>query len=179
MNDPSAQWYFGSGGQQHGPVTTDAIKQMLREGKISTADLVWSEGMSDWRVIAGLPEFTTPSSPAVPALTPPAAVPQYAAQPYPAQYGAQPLGYRTTAFTGESYNGLAIAGFVLSFLMPLVGLIISIVALSSMKKSGNLEGHGLAKAGLIISISWFVLGFLFFCLWSTLAVGLISASRGH
>src|SRR5947209_8716449 len=96
MNDPSPQWYFGRGGQQQGPVSTDVLRQMLREGKLSTADLVWREGMSNWRVIAGLADFANPGIPA-PANAPmppiPEASPQYAARPYTANYGAQPLGF--------------------------------------------------------------------------------------
>src|SRR5690348_1663 len=131
MNDSSPQWFFGQSGQQHGPVSTDALRQMLREKKISSADLVWREGMSDWRVIAGLPEFANPNAPLPPSAPPPAVaapVPApYGAHPYPGQYGAQPVGYRSAAAPiGASSNGLAVAGFVLAFCVPLAGLIISI-----------------------------------------------------
>ena len=47
-------------------------------------------------------------------------------------------------------NGMAIAGFVLSFFVPLLGLIFSIIGLS---KANSLNGNkkGLAIAGIIIS----------------------------
>lgn len=47
-------------------------------------------------------------------------------------------------------NGLAVAALVLSFFVPIIGLILGIVALSSIKKSGE-GGKGLAKAAIIIS----------------------------
>lgn len=49
-------------------------------------------------------------------------------------------------------KGLAILGLVFSFIFPLVGLIISIVALNKFKESGETDGKGFATAGLIIGI---------------------------
>jgi hypothetical protein len=51
----------------------------------------------------------------------------------------------------KTTNGLAIAGLILAFLAPLIGLILSIVGLSQAKKR-NQNGRGLAIAGIIISI---------------------------
>lgn len=71
------------------------------------------------------------------------------AQPAPVQYAAAP-----PATPGK---GLAIAGLILAILVPIVGLIISIIAAVKLKKSG---GIGLAVAGIIIgalfSIGWIV-----------------------
>lgn len=52
--------------------------------------------------------------------------------------------------TIEKINNLAIFGFVASFLIPVAGLIISIMALNDMK-SGSQRGRGLAIAGVVIS----------------------------
>jgi hypothetical protein len=46
-------------------------------------------------------------------------------------------------------NGLAIAGFVCSFLIPLIGLILSIIGLKKSKELN--DGKGLSTAGIIIS----------------------------
>src|SRR5262245_8984057 len=49
-------------------------------------------------------------------------------------------------------SGLAIAGFVCSFFCGLVGLILSIMGRSECKRSGGqVQGAGLALAGIIIS----------------------------
>lgn len=53
-------------------------------------------------------------------------------------------------------NGCAIAGLVLAFFMPLIGLILSIVGLAKVKSCGG-EGKGLAIAGLVLSILFIVL----------------------
>ena len=50
----------------------------------------------------------------------------------------------------KTTNGLAIAGFVLSFASSILGLIFSILGLNEAKKTNN--GRGLAIAGIIISV---------------------------
>ncbi len=46
-------------------------------------------------------------------------------------------------------NGMAIAGFILSFFVPLLGLIFSILGLKKVKETN--KGKGLSTAGIIIS----------------------------
>jgi hypothetical protein len=59
----------------------------------------------------------------------------------------------------QKTNGLAIAGFILSFLCPLIGLILSGVGLSQINSSGGMQkGKGLAVAGIVIAIVMMVLG---------------------
>lgn len=48
-------------------------------------------------------------------------------------------------------NGMAIAGFVCSLFIPILGLIFSAIALGQIKRRGG-RGKGLATAGLVISI---------------------------
>lgn len=50
----------------------------------------------------------------------------------------------------QKSNGMATAGFVLSFFVPLLGIIFSVIGLSKSKDAG--KGKGLAIAGIIISI---------------------------
>jgi len=56
-------------------------------------------------------------------------------------------------------NGMAIAGFILSFIFPLLGLIFSIVGYSKAKYLNN-SGKGLALAGIIISAISMVIGLI-------------------
>lgn len=71
----------------------------------------------------------------------------------------------TNASNGSSSNGMAIAGFVLSFFIPLLGLIFSILGLKRSKETNN--GKGLSTAGIIISCITMVI---------TLIIGIISFS---
>jgi hypothetical protein len=66
----------------------------------------------------------------------------------------QPMGQPST-------SGMAIAGFVLSFLCALLGLIFSIIGYNQVKNSNGMKtGGGLALAGIIISIINMLLGFM-------------------
>lgn len=50
----------------------------------------------------------------------------------------------------EETNGMAIAGFVCSFLIPLLGLIFGAIGLKTANNIGN--GRGLSIAAIVISI---------------------------
>lgn len=63
---------------------------------------------------------------------------------------AQPSG--NTVHAPEENNGMAIAGFVCSFFVPVVGVVLSAIGLSRVKKNITSKGKGLAVAGLVISI---------------------------
>lgn len=57
-----------------------------------------------------------------------------------------------TVHAPEDNNGMAIAGFVCSFFVPVVGVVLSAIGLSRVKKNITSKGKGLAVAGLVISI---------------------------
>ncbi len=59
-----------------------------------------------------------------------------------------------------TWNGLCIAGFVCSFLVPIVGLILSIVALTQINRTGE-KSRGMAIAGIVISVVIWLFSFIF------------------
>lgn len=75
--------------------------------------------------------------------------------PGPGQYP----GYGQPQMRSQKTNGMAIAGFVLSFFCGLLGLIFSAVALSQIGKTGE-GGKGLAIAGIVISVVSFIFGLM-------------------
>ena len=78
---------------------------------------------------------------------------QQSAQPgaaYPPQGAYQQGAYPYPAQQQPNWNGMCIAGFVCSFLISIVGLVLSIVGLKRVKQSGE-RGQGLAIAGIVIS----------------------------
>jgi hypothetical protein len=106
----------------------------------------------------------------------------YAANPYGygGGYGAGAggtLGYQSNRRAGPSQQGMAVAGFVLSLVFPLAGLIVSWLALNGMKANRNYEGKGLAQAGLIISIVCVALGFLWLIIVFGFFVSMNAAAR--
>ncbi|KAA8816451.1 DUF4190 domain-containing protein [Bifidobacterium callitrichos] len=90
----------------------------------------------------------------------------YAPQPgQPGQYGQQPYGqnpYAQPAYgypvppQNQSWNVMAVAGFICSFFIAIAGLILSIIGLRQIKRTGE-KGRGLAIAGIIISAVQMVL----------------------
>jgi hypothetical protein len=50
-------------GEQVGPYTEDQIAEMLSEGSISREDLIWHEGLSEWKTISSVMDITTESEP--------------------------------------------------------------------------------------------------------------------
>lgn len=125
----------------------------------------------------GLPPQHNGSPAMAPSYTRPSGVPQspaheYSADPYGGQpygqqpyggqpYGAQPGGWHEQPYGYQGYdpygepphrgNGMAVAGFVLSFFGGLLGLIFSIIGLKRSKEPGR-GRKGLAIAGIVISI---------------------------
>jgi hypothetical protein len=51
----------------------------------------------------------------------------------------------------ERCNTCAIIGFVMSFYVPIIGIVFSIIGLNQIKKSTE-TGKGLAIAGIIVSV---------------------------
>ena len=77
--------------------------------------------------------------------------------PSPQQQTPQPNGSTKT-------NSLAIWGLVLAFFFPIIGLILSIVAKSQIKKTGE-GGSGLATGGIIVSIVLIIFQILAVIFW--------------
>ncbi len=71
-------------------------------------------------------------------------------QPYGQQPYGQPYAQQPVAYPQDRWNGMAIAGFVCSFIFSIVGLVLSIIGYNQTKKTGE-KGKELALAGIIIS----------------------------
>jgi hypothetical protein len=86
------------------------------------------------------------------------AAPGYPPGPPPGYY---PPPYGVPMQMAPSTSGMAVAGFVLSFLCALLGLIFSIIGYNEVKNSNGMKtGGGLALAGIIISILNMLLGIM-------------------
>ncbi|MDN4615378.1 DUF4190 domain-containing protein [Leifsonia sp. F6_8S_P_1B] len=83
----------------------------------------------------------------------PAAQPGYGQQPSPYGYAQQPYPAQ------PHYNTMAIIGFVLSIVVSVVGIVLSFIALSQIKRTGE-QGRGLAIAGIIIGFAQVLIGII-------------------
>ncbi len=48
------EWMYFVDGQQHGPVSSQGLRQLAAAGKLSPTDLVWREGLAEWAPAAKL-----------------------------------------------------------------------------------------------------------------------------
>lgn len=51
------QWYYSKNGTQLGPVEESDLRGKIASGEISSTDLVWKEGMTDWLPSARVPDL--------------------------------------------------------------------------------------------------------------------------
>ena len=73
----SSEWFYMKGADKRGPVNSSRLRELAQSGELLPTDLVWREGMKDWkraRKIDGLFDAKEESSPTSTAskLVPPA-----------------------------------------------------------------------------------------------------------
>jgi hypothetical protein len=64
------EWYYAQGDQKVGPVSARELKQAAADGTLQTTDLVWTDGMTEWkeaRSVKGLAGLWTTQPAAAPA----------------------------------------------------------------------------------------------------------------
>jgi hypothetical protein len=44
----AAQWHYGQGEEQHGPVPLEELKQLVASGQVQPTDMVWNADMPEW-----------------------------------------------------------------------------------------------------------------------------------
>ncbi len=131
------QWYYGSEGQQNGPVADHELRALIQQGVISDSTLVWREGMATWQAKGSVLELQMGASPLA-----------MANSYYPAMANMAPN------------SGLAIASMVCGIVSLLVCYVHAIVAIPAvicghmaLSRINNspvpMAGRGMAMAGLI------------------------------
>ncbi len=66
----SAGWHYAASGQQYGPVTFQDLKRLADAGQLLPQDLIWKEGMAEWKPASHLqglfPQTATATPPPLP-----------------------------------------------------------------------------------------------------------------
>lgn len=96
------------------------------------------------------PQYGAPQQPQAQQPNPYAQEYGYAGQQQYTQPGYGQAPQQPAYYPQDRWNGMAIAGFVCSFLFSIVGLVLSIIGYNQTKKTGE-KGKELALAGIIIS----------------------------
>ena len=163
------QIHIARDGQPVGPFSLEEINRQLAAGTLSLSDQAWYEGAAGWAPLSTVPGVSGSTS-LLPASGPVVVAP--------------PAGGAVTAVTAPSAptEPLAILSLVLSLLgmfgfccTPVVltgiaGVVCGHIALSRIKARPELQGHGLAMAGLIIGYFAIVGWLLWVLLFGGLAV---------
>lgn len=157
------QYHVGRDGHQFGLFTEEEIGQGLQSGRFLTSDLVWREGMPQWKPLAEVFGFA-----AAVALSAPMVSVSHGGGgggPAPASYLPPQAAYQHVGVGVMPMSGLAIGSMVvgiislLSFfacpigvMLGLPGVICGHMSLVQIRNSGNqIQGKGMAIAGLIMN----------------------------
>ena len=128
---------LGADGKVYGPVSAEAMRKWITEGRATAQTQVMQEGVDTaWKPLSSCPEFTNCFAP--PGMPPPSAF----VAPKPAKTSAMAI----TSLV------LGILGFCTMGITAVIGLVLGIVAMLKIRKSeGQLGGMGLAIAGTCVS----------------------------
>jgi len=148
--------HVNRGATSLGAFPEEEVREGLRTGRFASSDLGWREGMPSWKPLSQFSEFAT----AAPA-------------PPPPQIGATSTTAPSPSTPGAKTEPLAIWSFVLSvlslvccgFVLGIPGVICGHLALSKLQKEPQLQGKGLATAGLVIgyaAIAFWLIYVVFF-----------------
>jgi Domain of unknown function (DUF4190)/GYF domain 2 len=151
-----AMIHVNRGATSLGVFSEEEIREGLRTGRFAPSDIGWREGMANWQPLSQFPDFAASAIAAPPAQT----VPQPTTAP------------AMSTLAGKT-EPLAIWSFVLSvlslvccgFILGIPGVICGHLALSKIQKEPQLQGKGLATAGLIIgyvAIAFWLIYVVFF-----------------
>ncbi len=159
-------WYYAKNGAQSGPVSTEELRAKMAAGEIRGSEMVWREGMSEWKpasTVAELSQQAIHGGAAVPSSPPSVFQAAPAAYPYP-------VAKRTSGLAIASLvcGVIGLLGFFLCFLPCIVSIgavICGHLALRDIKRSPeSFEGRGLAIGGLVcgyLTILVVVIGIVF------------------
>jgi hypothetical protein len=57
-----AEWYYGKGAQQFGPIDEATLRARIATGEVSGSDLIWTEGMVEWIPLSKVSQFSDPDN---------------------------------------------------------------------------------------------------------------------
>jgi len=124
---------IGADGKEYGPISTDQLRQWVKEGRINAQTKVRPDGVEEWQLLGTFPEFSAEFPPSI----------------APTTAGEIPC--KTSALAITSLV-LGILGLFSCGITAFFGLISGIIALVKIKNSqGRLAGSGLAIAGIVTS----------------------------
>jgi hypothetical protein len=142
------QIHVARDGKELGVFSLEEINRQLAAGTLRLSDLAWYEGAAAWAALS-----TVPGVNATPAATTPLATPTTVATPSAASAPlVSPRRNEQLAVLSLILSALGLFGFCCGFFMTaaIAGIVCGHIALSRIKANPELEGRGLAMAGVVI-----------------------------
>ena len=139
------QIHVARDGKELGVFSLEDINRQLAAGTLRLTDQAWHEGAAGWAPLSTVPGVSVAPASTAPAVSPLPVTPAPAAM-VPQRKSEQ------LAVLSLIFSILGLCGFCCGFFMTaaIAGIICGHIALSRIKANPELEGHGLAMAGLII-----------------------------
>lgn len=146
-------WYYAKESCRQGPVDEITLRELIRQGVITSQTLVWTVGMEQWRPAGQTPLFEPPASPAPPHPAPPPA--------------DQEANGRVLAQIALTCSILGVLGIFCCGTAPLsiVGVILAHINLAN--RSTSTAARQLSRAALVLgylTILIYLAGVIFFFL---------------
>ena len=140
------QIHVARDGKELGVFSLEEINRQLAAGTLRLTDLAWHEGAPAWAALSTVPGVSAAATSAMPPVSP-TAVATTPAAVIPPPRKSEPLAVLSLIF-----SILGLCGFCCGFFMTaaIAGIVCGHLALSRIKADPEMEGHGLALAGLII-----------------------------
>ena len=170
------QIHIARNGQPMGPFSLEEVNRQLAAGTLSLSDQAWYEGAAGWAPLSSVPGVgggtaASPppadrTSPSVPAATGPAVAGPVTAVPAPSA-PTEPLAIWSLVLSLLSFCGFCCTPVVLT---GIGGVVCGHMALSKIGTRQDVQGRGLAIAGLIIGYFTIVGWLLWVLLFGGLAV---------
>lgn len=167
------QWYYSKNAAQLGPVSLDELRSKLASGEISGTDMVWREGLADWKPASEMAELSV--SPA-------------AVAPAPVSGGVMNSPYRPPTAAPARMAAGHIPNYLWQSIVvtilccwPLgIPAIVYAAKVDSLKASGDLNGALAASASArtwcwVAAGSWLVIVVLYLIF----AVGMVAFGAGQ
>ena len=141
------QIHVARDGKELGVYSLEEVNRQLGAGTLRLTDQAWYEGAAGWAALSTVPGVSaTPATATTPAPVSPAPVVATTPAVMPQRKTEQ------LAVLSLIFSILGLCGFCCGFFLTaaIAGIICGHIALSRIKANPELEGHGLAMAGLVI-----------------------------
>lgn len=164
-------WFYSKNGMQIGPVTAEELAAKAKSGEVLASDLVWQEGMSDWKPLGQVEDFQG-------IITQPPAIQRMGSVPIP-QPMAYPAGYNPQI---PNYLWQSIVATILCCMPFGVVAIVHAAKVDSLVAMGDIAGANVAskaaKTWVGVAVGVWIVGIVIYGIF-VISVAVAGASGSH